>query len=175
MKKILLAAATVTIGLMSATPMVMAQTARPYDASQRDTCEPGQKSCAKPLEQGGQGKGPAARPDGKGPQHGPAGQQAHDQNGPGRKGHNQYAQNQQGQNQPGKKQQAQGNTQKSHAAPKIGASGRQGKPFQRTSDSRFAAPPKGQDYRVVNDHLVLVNKDTLKIVTVVGLLSTLLN
>lgn len=59
-------------------------------------------------------------------------------------------------------------------APRIGDSGRGGQGFQRASNSRFKAPPRGQEYRVVNEHLVLVDSRTLKIVTVVGLLSTLL-
>lgn len=53
-------------------------------------------------------------------------------------------------------------------APKAGDSGRDGKPFLRGSDSRFKAPPHGQEYRVVDDRLVLVDSKTLKIVTVLG-------
>lgn len=173
MKKILLTAATVTIGLMSAAPMVMAQPARPSDASQGDACAPGQKPCIRPLAQERAGKAPGARPGDRGAQPGHGQQQGGSQNGP--KGHNQFAQNQQGQQQKGQKHQAQNSGKKSAKAPKVGSSGRDGKPFQRSSGSRFSAPPKGQEYRVVNDHLVLVNKDTLKIVTVVGLLGTLLN
>lgn len=188
MKKFLLAAATVTISLMSAAPMVMAQPARPSDASRGDACAPGQKPCTRSLTQDREGKAPGARPGdrgaqpGHGPQQGdsrdngprgPGDQQARNQNGP--KGHNQLAQNQQGQQQKGQKHQAQNSGKKSAKAPKVGSNGRDGKPFQRSSGSRFSAPPKGQEYRVVNDHLVLVNKDTLKIVTVVGLLGTLLN
>lgn len=60
-------------------------------------------------------------------------------------------------------------------APRIGENGRGGRQFERASSSRFKAPPRGQEYRVVNDHLVLVDSNTLKIVTVLGLLNTLLN
>lgn len=58
-------------------------------------------------------------------------------------------------------------------APRIGHSARGGQPFQRAPDSRFNAPPRGQEYRVVNDHLVLVDSRTLKIVSIIGLLSAL--
>lgn len=61
------------------------------------------------------------------------------------------------------------------SGPKVGESGRKGQPFQRNSSSRFSSPPKGQDYRVVNDHLVLVDKSDQKIVRVIGLLNELLN
>ncbi|WP_045390128.1 hypothetical protein [Falsirhodobacter sp. alg1] len=60
-------------------------------------------------------------------------------------------------------------------APKVGDSGRNGRVYQRAENSRFAAPPKGQQYRVVNDNLVLVDEKTLTVVTVLGLLSTLTN
>lgn len=58
-------------------------------------------------------------------------------------------------------------------APKPGASGRDGHPFQRAANSRFPAPPKGQQYRVVQDNLVLVDSKTMTIVKVLGLLDTL--
>ncbi len=59
--------------------------------------------------------------------------------------------------------------------PKIGDSGHKGQPSRQAGNSRFKAPPRGQEYRVVNDRLVLVDKDTLKIVAVLGLLSALTN
>lgn len=58
-------------------------------------------------------------------------------------------------------------------APKPGASGRDGHPFQQAAKSRFPAPPKGQQYRVVQDNLVLVDSKTMTIVKVLGLLDTL--
>ncbi|MAM41109.1 hypothetical protein [uncultured Paracoccus sp.] len=58
-------------------------------------------------------------------------------------------------------------------APRAGDNGKAGKPFQRSANSRFKAPPKGEEYRVVDDHLVLVDSNTMKIVTVLGLLSAL--
>ncbi|MFE3837250.1 hypothetical protein [Pseudogemmobacter sonorensis] len=61
-----------------------------------------------------------------------------------------------------------------HSNPRAGDNGRNGQPFQRATNSRFKAPPRGQEYRVVNEHLVLIDSDTLKIVTVLGLLNTLL-
>lgn len=60
-------------------------------------------------------------------------------------------------------------------APRIGDTGRGSQAFHRAQASRFKAPPRGQEYRVVNDHLVLVDSRTLRIVSVVGLLSALLN
>lgn len=58
-------------------------------------------------------------------------------------------------------------------APRVGQSARGGQPFHRAHNSRFRAPPRGQEYRVVNDHLVLVDSRTLKVVTVLGLLGAL--
>lgn len=57
--------------------------------------------------------------------------------------------------------------------PKAGASARGGQPFQRAAGSRISAPPRGQEYRVVNEHLVLVDSRSQNIVTVLGLLSNL--
>ncbi len=65
--------------------------------------------------------------------------------------------------------------QNDHRAPRVGDSGRQGRPFQQASNSRFAPPPRGQEYRVLNDRLVLVDKTTLAIVSVLGLVSALSN
>lgn len=62
-----------------------------------------------------------------------------------------------------------------HKGPQVGDSGHRGKPFHRASNSRFKAPPRGQEYRVLDDRLVLVDKDTLKVVAVLGLLSALIN
>lgn len=76
------------------------------------------------------------------------------------------------------RQDAQGatpSTRRDTPAPRIGESGRSGQHFQRAQNSRFNTAPRGQEYRVVNDHLVLVHSRTLAIVSVVGLLSTLLN
>jgi|GEM_PF-5479295 len=58
--------------------------------------------------------------------------------------------------------------------PRVGEHLRNARPFQRAPGSRFRAPPRGQEYRVANDHLVLVNSKTLQVVAVVGLLSSLL-
>ncbi|WP_313352311.1 hypothetical protein [Paracoccus sp. (in: a-proteobacteria)] len=58
-----------------------------------------------------------------------------------------------------------------HVTPAIGQSAANAKPFQRAQNSRFASPPRGQEYRVLNDHLVLVDQKTLEVVAVVGLLS----
>lgn len=60
-----------------------------------------------------------------------------------------------------------------HAAPRAGDSARAGKPFQRAAASRFKAPPRGQEYRVVGDHLVLADQKTLQVITVLGLVSAL--
>lgn len=65
--------------------------------------------------------------------------------------------------------------QENRRAPRAGEHARSGQPFHRAANSRFRAPPRGQEYRVVNEHLVLVDSSTLKIVSVLGLLSNLLN
>lgn len=59
-------------------------------------------------------------------------------------------------------------------APRPGESGWGGQRFERAGSSRFKAPPRGQEYRVINEHLVLVDSNTLKVVAVLGLLNTLL-
>lgn len=59
--------------------------------------------------------------------------------------------------------------------PRVGEPARNGQPFMRAGNSRFKAPPRGQEYRVVNEHLVLVDSQTLRIVTVLGLLRNLTN
>lgn len=66
-------------------------------------------------------------------------------------------------------------TETRHKAPRIGDNGRGGQVFHRAHNSRFKVPPRGQEYRVINEHLVLVDSKTLRIITVVGLLSILLN
>ncbi|WP_339107584.1 hypothetical protein [Thioclava sp. GXIMD4216] len=40
---------------------------------------------------------------------------------------------------------------------------------------RLPAPPKGQEYRIVNERVVRVDTDTLKTVAVIGLVSALLS
>ncbi|RRH74708.1 hypothetical protein [Falsigemmobacter faecalis] len=64
--------------------------------------------------------------------------------------------------------------EKAPRAPRIGEYLREARPFRPTPGPRFRAPPRGQEYRVANDHLVLVNSRTLQVVAVVGLLSALL-
>ncbi len=61
-----------------------------------------------------------------------------------------------------------------HQAPRVGTSAKGAQPFLRATDSRFKPPPRGQDYRVVDGHLVLVDSQTLRIVSVVGLLAALM-
>lgn len=51
---------------------------------------------------------------------------------------------------------------------RVGDSIRDGRPFQRASTSRFAPPPPGQEYRVVHDQVVLVDKKTKRIVQILG-------
>lgn len=55
-----------------------------------------------------------------------------------------------------------------------GHSAAKGRPFQRGKHSRFNAPPRGQEYRVINDHLVLADSRTLKVVAVLGLMNELM-
>lgn len=64
--------------------------------------------------------------------------------------------------------------QQVQTAPRKGVSARHAGRFDRAQNSRFKAPPRGQEYRVMNDHLVLVDSRTLQVVTVLGLLNTLL-
>ncbi|OCX67155.1 hypothetical protein BFP70_03070 [Thioclava sp. SK-1] len=40
---------------------------------------------------------------------------------------------------------------------------------------RLPPPPSGREYRIVDDRVVTVNKDTLEVVAAVGLVSALLN
>ncbi|TRW99375.1 hypothetical protein FNJ84_01490 [Paracoccus sp. M683] len=60
------------------------------------------------------------------------------------------------------------------SAPRVGDSGRSGQPIERARNSRFDAPPRGQEYRVVDEHLVLVDSNSKQIVTVLGRLGNLL-
>ena len=60
------------------------------------------------------------------------------------------------------------------APPRIGQRAHNAREFTRQQRSRFKAPPRGQEYRVMNDHLVLVDQRSLQVMSVVGLLSTLL-
>jgi hypothetical protein len=59
--------------------------------------------------------------------------------------------------------------------PQIGESARGGQEFKRGANSRFGSAPEGQSYRVVDKHLVLVDKKNLKVVKVLGLLDELVN
>lgn len=60
-------------------------------------------------------------------------------------------------------------------APHVGDSARKGALFQQAKNSRLPAPPAHQHYRVVDNTVVRVDDTTLKVVAVVGLLSTILN
>ncbi|MBK1637088.1 hypothetical protein CKO19_15270 [Rhodovulum adriaticum] len=58
-------------------------------------------------------------------------------------------------------------------SPRVGDSAKHAKHFQRAERSRLPEPPQGREYRVVNDNLVLVDKETMRIVAIVGVLSAL--
>ena len=58
--------------------------------------------------------------------------------------------------------------------PRIGTSAQGAQPFMPAPDSRFGPLPRGQEYRVADEHLVLVDSQTLRIVSVVGLLAALM-
>lgn len=58
-------------------------------------------------------------------------------------------------------------------APKVGTSARNGRPFHQARNSRLKHPPQGQEYRVINDHIVRVDSKTMQIIAVVGLLNAL--
>jgi hypothetical protein len=62
-----------------------------------------------------------------------------------------------------------------HPAPRLGQTARNARPFQEARKSRLKTLPRGQEYRVVNDHIVRVDSKTLQILAVVGLLSALSN
>ncbi|MFT4012617.1 MAG: hypothetical protein QM682_04260 [Paracoccus sp. (in: a-proteobacteria)] len=53
-------------------------------------------------------------------------------------------------------------------APRLGESGRDGRVFKRAGNSRYAPAPRGQEYRVIRDQLVLVDKKTKRILSILG-------
>lgn len=70
---------------------------------------------------------------------------------------------------------AQTTSAKATTAPKAGGSAKGGAQVQRAkNNSKLKEPAKGQEYRVVNDQVVLADSKTLKIIRVVGPASTLL-
>ncbi|WP_147385931.1 RcnB family protein [Paracoccus sp. JM45] len=62
-----------------------------------------------------------------------------------------------------------------HKAPSRGANGANGPRVTRNDHSKFGPAPRGQEYRSVDDHLVLVDSNTKRIVTVLGLMSSFRN
>ncbi|WGR61931.1 hypothetical protein E3U26_14285 (plasmid) [Paracoccus ferrooxidans] len=70
---------------------------------------------------------------------------------------------------PGKARDAKGKPPvDSRNALRVGDSGRDGRAFQRAGNSRYAPAPRGQEYRVVRDQLVLVDQKTKRIVSILG-------
>ncbi len=59
-------------------------------------------------------------------------------------------------------------------APRVGQSARSGRSFHQAANSRFPRAPRGQEYRAVNGHLVLVDSNSLQILAIMGLLEALL-
>ncbi|MBT9385063.1 hypothetical protein KM176_14430 [Pseudooceanicola sp. CBS1P-1] len=53
-------------------------------------------------------------------------------------------------------------------APKVGESGKSGHKFTPAANSKLGKAPSGQEYRVVNDYVVLITKTTQAIAKVVG-------
>ena len=51
---------------------------------------------------------------------------------------------------------------------RVGDSGREGRSFQPGRDSNLRPAPRGQEYRVIHDQLVLVDKKHHRIVSVIG-------
>lgn len=51
---------------------------------------------------------------------------------------------------------------------RLGDSGREGRPFQRSGNSRYEPAPRGQEYRVIRDQLVLVDQKSKRIVSILG-------
>ncbi|WP_112313161.1 hypothetical protein [Pseudogemmobacter bohemicus] len=140
------------IAIASTAALSFATLPAPAQSRGGNNCPPDQAQC---IDKGGkapggrQGAGPKTPTPGKG-----QGQQAGRQPGAGQ-GHNK--------------------AKTAHASPKKGDSAREGSPFQRAPNSRFGVPPRGQEYRVVGDHLVLADSQSMRVVAVIGLLSSLLN
>lgn len=109
-----------------------------------------------PREQQGRPGDQGRGPDQGGPGH---------QGGPGQGGNR--ANNQPG-GQPGGQPGRQG------GAPHVGERARGGQPFHQAENSRLPRPPRGQEYRVINDHVVRIDSKTLEIIAVVGLLGALM-
>lgn len=64
-------------------------------------------------------------------------------------------------------------TKKARKGPRIGDHARGGKVFQHSKYKKVKAPPRGQEYRIIDDRVVLVNKDTLRIIAIIGMVSAL--
>jgi Ni/Co efflux regulator RcnB len=62
-----------------------------------------------------------------------------------------------------------------YRAPSRGEDGANGPRVTRNQNSKFGAAPRGQEYRSVDDHLVLVDSNTKRIVTVLGLMKNFRN
>lgn len=52
--------------------------------------------------------------------------------------------------------------------PRVGENARDGRPWTPPRDSRIARAPQGQEYRVIGDHLVMVDKKSHRILSVVA-------
>lgn len=52
-------------------------------------------------------------------------------------------------------------------APRVGADGRAGRHWTPPRDSRLPPAPRGREYRVIGDHLVLVDRQSQRVVSVV--------
>ena len=74
-----------------------------------------------------------------------------------------------------RKAEKQSATSAADRGPRVGDSAKGAQEFQRSAQSRLGAAPEGQSYRVVDKHLVLVDKKNLKVVKVLGLLDELVN
>lgn len=59
--------------------------------------------------------------------------------------------------------------------PRVGDSGRYGRPYHPAPHGRLRPPPRGYEYRVLDNRIVLVDSTTLRIVAIAGLLSMILN
>ena len=61
-----------------------------------------------------------------------------------------------------------------HLPPRPGQVLRNTRGFEQAQRSRFAKPPQGQEYRVYNDHLVLLDQRTKAVTAVLGLVPELI-
>ncbi|WP_127103955.1 hypothetical protein [Pararhodobacter zhoushanensis] len=58
---------------------------------------------------------------------------------------------------------------------RVGGYGHRGQRFEWREGYRFGPAPRGREYQIVNNQVVLVDSETMQILAIVGLLSDILN